>query len=120
VSILVFVDFRYWHQRYRLFSRYDEGIWMDKEAWYSVTPEGIARHLAKFIAHKITGGTIVDAFCGVMTYTVFANARSEVTASNLLGTSIRVPSLVLADLFIFTDSSDRNRHRSCENIMCEA
>lgn len=81
---------------------------MDKEAWYSVTPEGIARHLAKFIAHKITGGTIVDAFCGVMTYTVFANARSEVTASNLLDTSIRVHSPVPVDLFILTDSSHCN------------
>jgi hypothetical protein len=37
---------------------------MDEEAWYSVTPEGIARHLARFIADKCPGGTIVDAFCG--------------------------------------------------------
>ena len=39
---------------------------MDKEAWYSVTPEGIARHLAKFISERYTGKTIVDAFCGVL------------------------------------------------------
>lgn len=56
---------RYWHQRYRLFSQYDEGVWMDEEAWYSVTPEGIARHLARFIASKCPRGTIIDAFCGV-------------------------------------------------------
>jgi len=39
---------------------------MDEEAWYSVTPEGIARHLARFIADKCPGGTIIDAFCGVL------------------------------------------------------
>ena len=38
---------------------------MDEEAWYSVTPEGIARHLAKFIADKCPGQTIIDAFSGV-------------------------------------------------------
>ena len=38
---------------------------MDEEAWYSVTPEGIARHLARFIASHCQGTTIVDAFCGV-------------------------------------------------------
>jgi len=64
-SFLTDVDSRYWHQRYRLFSRYDEGIWMDKEAWYSVTPEGIARHLARFIHTKCPGTTLIDAFCGV-------------------------------------------------------
>jgi trimethylguanosine synthase len=56
---------RYWYQRYRLFSRFDEGILMDKEAWYSVTPEGIARHLAKFMKERYSGKTIIDAFCGV-------------------------------------------------------
>ena len=39
---------------------------MDREAWYSVTPEGIARHLARFIAEKkSTESVIIDAFCGV-------------------------------------------------------
>jgi hypothetical protein len=57
---------RYWHQRYRLFSRYDDGIWMDGEAWYSVTPEGIARHVARFMAEKSPKQTIIDAFCGVL------------------------------------------------------
>jgi hypothetical protein len=57
---------RYWYQRKRLFSRYDEGVWMDKESWYSVTPEGIARHLAQTLSSR-SPGTIVDAFCGVST-----------------------------------------------------
>ena len=51
---------KYWHQRYRLFSKFDEGIMLDRESWYSVTPEKIARH----IAERCTCGVIVDAFCG--------------------------------------------------------
>jgi hypothetical protein len=30
---------KYYDQRYRLFSRYDEGIVLDTEGWYSTTPE---------------------------------------------------------------------------------
>ncbi|KAF9970001.1 Trimethylguanosine synthase [Actinomortierella ambigua] len=52
---------KYWHQRYRYFSLYDEGIRMDKEGWYSVTPEKIASHIAERCACDV----IIDAFCGV-------------------------------------------------------
>lgn len=37
---------KYWVQRHRLWKRFDEGILMDQEAWYSVTPEAIAKHIA--------------------------------------------------------------------------
>ena len=37
---------KYWSQRYRLFSKWNEGIRMDKESWFSVTPEKIAEHIA--------------------------------------------------------------------------
>lgn len=58
---------KYWFQRYNLFSRYDEGIQMDDEAWYSVTPEKIALHIAKRFDESLGTGhkVIVDAFCGV-------------------------------------------------------
>ncbi|KWU45249.1 hypothetical protein RHOSPDRAFT_33194 [Rhodotorula sp. JG-1b] len=38
---------KYWAQRYRLFSRFDEGCEMDREGWYSVTPENIAMQIAE-------------------------------------------------------------------------
>ena len=38
---------KYWFQRYRLFSKFDSGIWMDRESWFSVTPEKIAQHIAE-------------------------------------------------------------------------
>lgn len=70
---------KYWLQRYRLFAKFDEGIVLDRgkvilciafvkspfllnvEGWFSVTPEKIARHIAK----RCRCNVIVDAFCGV-------------------------------------------------------
>ena len=59
---------RYWHQRRHLFSRYEEGIKIDDpEAWYSVTPEAVAKASAELIAQGAPAGgaLFVDAFVGV-------------------------------------------------------
>jgi trimethylguanosine synthase len=52
---------KYWYQRYRLFAKYDRGIKMDEEGWFSVTPETIAEHQAS----RCPAGVVVDAFVGV-------------------------------------------------------
>ncbi|KAL3843741.1 hypothetical protein ACJIZ3_001144 [Penstemon smallii] len=53
---------KYWLQRYDLFSKYDVGIRMDEEGWFSVTPEEIAA----LQASRCSGaGVIIDAFAGV-------------------------------------------------------
>ncbi|XP_043260752.1 trimethylguanosine synthase [Colletes gigas] len=52
---------KYWLKRYRLFSKFDQGIKMDHESWFSVTPEKIAEH----IAQRCKCDVIIDAFCGV-------------------------------------------------------
>lgn len=52
---------KYWCQRYLLFSQFDDGIKMDEEGWFSVTPESIARHQAS----RCGNGTVVDCFAGV-------------------------------------------------------
>ncbi|CAO3647309.1 unnamed protein product [Cunninghamella echinulata] len=51
---------KYYYQRYFYFSKYDEGILMDYEGWFSVTPESIAKH----IAQRCKSNIIIDAFCG--------------------------------------------------------
>ncbi|KAK3534226.1 hypothetical protein QTP86_007028 [Hemibagrus guttatus] len=56
---------KYWAQRYRLFSRFDEGIKLDHEGWFSVTPEKIAKHIAQRVQVTSQSLVIVDAFCGV-------------------------------------------------------
>jgi trimethylguanosine synthase len=52
-----------------LFSKYDCGIKIDTEGWYSVTPEIIANYLAKRINELNRGGetklTVLDPFVGV-------------------------------------------------------
>ncbi|XP_070830715.1 trimethylguanosine synthase [Chaetodon trifascialis] len=57
---------KYWAQRYRLFSRFDQGIRLDREGWFSVTPERIAEHIALRVDHSFSDSQLViDAFCGV-------------------------------------------------------
>lgn len=51
---------KYYAQRYRLFLKFDLGIKMDEESWYSVTPEMIAAHHA----YRCSCDVVVDAFCG--------------------------------------------------------
>lgn len=51
---------KYWINRHRLFSKFDSGIKLDQESWFSVTPELLAKH----IASRLKCRTIVDAFCG--------------------------------------------------------
>lgn len=60
---------KYWNQRFRLFSKFDEGIKLDRESWFSVTPEAIAKH----IAERCQCDLIVDAFCGVGGNTIQAS-----------------------------------------------
>lgn len=51
----------YWDIRYELFSKFDEGVKLDKEGLYSAKPERSAQGIAKLIKGK----TIVDAFGGL-------------------------------------------------------
>lgn len=51
---------KYWYKRFSLFSKFDQGIKLDKESWFSVTPEKVAIHTAERLKCDI----IVDAFCG--------------------------------------------------------
>lgn len=62
---------KYFDQRYRLFSRYDDGIQLDKEGWFSTTPEVIAQHTADRFSRLPNlcpegghGDIILDAFVG--------------------------------------------------------
>ena len=51
----------YWDLRYDFFSKFDEGIKIDKEGLYSVKPEKSAFEIAK----HMVGDVVVDAFGGV-------------------------------------------------------
>jgi trimethylguanosine synthase len=57
-----YVSQDHWDYRYSLFSRYDDGIQMDEESWYSVTHQAIAEDLAAVCQGA---QVIMDGFAGV-------------------------------------------------------
>ncbi|XP_053321940.1 trimethylguanosine synthase [Spea bombifrons] len=75
---------KYWAQRYRLFSRFDEGVKLDEEGWFSVTPEKIAEHIASRVRQTFNCNVVVDAFCGVGGNAIqFAKAGNAVIAVDI-------------------------------------
>lgn len=71
---------KYWINRYRLFSKFDDGVKLDFESWFSVTPEKIAKHTAE----RCKCNVIIDAFCGAGGNSIaFANTCSKVIAIDI-------------------------------------
>lgn len=71
---------KYWNHRYRIFSKFDAGIKVDRVGLFSATPESVALKIALEVA---SGGreSVLDAFCGVGGNTIgFAMALKEVFA----------------------------------------
>jgi len=55
------VEDKYWAQRKRLFQKFDSGIMLDKESWFSVTPEVIANHITNKAVEILSGSTLPNA-----------------------------------------------------------
>ncbi|KAH8264257.1 hypothetical protein KR038_005426 [Drosophila bunnanda] len=71
---------KYWLKRFSLFSRFDQGIRLDRESWFSVTPEKIAKQTAR----RLSCDLIVDAFCGCGGNAIqFANTCGRVIAIDI-------------------------------------
>lgn len=90
---------KYYNQRYRLFSKFDEGIELDEQAWYSVTPEVIAEHIANRVTQQLSvSPLIVDGFCGAGGNTIqFALALNKHHSSPfLIGIDIDAKKIKLA------------------------
>ncbi|EGD93534.1 trimethylguanosine synthase [Trichophyton mentagrophytes] len=56
----------YWAQRYKIFSKYDEGVWLTDDAWFGVTPEPVANKIALHMAQAAPEKKciLIDAFAG--------------------------------------------------------
>ncbi|XP_021955395.1 trimethylguanosine synthase isoform X2 [Folsomia candida] len=75
---------KYFDQRYQLFSKYDEGIKLDYESWFSVTPEMIASHIADRFSILGQSAVILDAFAGCGGNTIqFAKVFDKVIAIDI-------------------------------------
>ncbi|XP_055628978.1 uncharacterized protein LOC129770277 [Toxorhynchites rutilus septentrionalis] len=71
---------KYWYKRFSLFSLFDAGIKLDRESWFSVTPEKVASHTAE----RCRSDLIVDAFCGCGGNTIqFAFTCAKVIAIDI-------------------------------------
>lgn len=56
---------KYYDKRYKLFSKFDEGVQLNEELWYSVTPEKTAIFLLKLIlSYFPKNKAILDVFSG--------------------------------------------------------
>lgn len=59
---------KYWPQRFTYFSRYNDGVMMTKELWFSVTPESISKFTARLIKLALSDKQgplyVMDAFAG--------------------------------------------------------
>ncbi|CAI6369485.1 unnamed protein product [Macrosiphum euphorbiae] len=55
------ITFKYWRKRHTLFSKFDKGILMDEESFYSVCPEILSQYMAEKCGRVKVA---VDPFCG--------------------------------------------------------
>lgn len=54
-------EIKFWNQRFYYYSKFDEGIKMDYESWYSVTPEDLAYYISLIAGpHSVC----IDPFAG--------------------------------------------------------
>ncbi|CAN3475709.1 trimethylguanosine synthase [Diutina catenulata] len=88
---------RYWKKRYSLFSRFDEGVYMSSELWYSVTPEAVAKFIARLVYEVMypesaaandevvrAPASVIDVCCGGGGNTIqFARYFDRVTAVDI-------------------------------------
>lgn len=76
---------KYWKKRYQLFHKFDEGIYMTSELWYSVTPELMAIFTATLIAELMPDArNVLDICCGGGGNTIqFANFFETVGAIDI-------------------------------------
>lgn len=72
--------YKYWCKRFSLFSLFDLGIKLDRESWFSVTPEKVATYTAM----RCQCDVIIDAFCGAGGNTIqFAKTCQRVIAIDI-------------------------------------
>eukprot|EP01032_Pedospumella_encystans_P012883 gene12883-14868_t len=83
------VHLKYWDQRYRLLSLFDQGIKLDAESWYSITPEAVAKHvtsscIGRAREWKCRMEKVLDCFSGCGGNTIpFAALGKQVVSVDL-------------------------------------
>ncbi|SGZ49310.1 CIC11C00000001975 [Sungouiella intermedia] len=56
---------KYWNKRYNIFSKFDDGVFLTSELWYSVTPESTAKSTARIVRKLLPDcENVLDVCCG--------------------------------------------------------
>ncbi|RKP28507.1 S-adenosyl-L-methionine-dependent methyltransferase [Metschnikowia bicuspidata] len=81
----------YWGRRYQLFSKYDEGVFLSSELWYSVTPEVTAQAIALMVKKLIPNcRNVLDICCGGGGNTIqFAKLFDSVVGVDINSVNVR-------------------------------
>ena len=90
---------KYYAQRYRLFSRFDQGIQLDRVGWFSATPERIAeQHADRLLAASDGDHTsvFIDAFAGTGSNAIQLAARAADKRVRVIAVEIDAARLALA------------------------
>jgi SAM-dependent methyltransferase len=77
-----------WRQRYQIFSKFDEGIKLDRDSWKNTTHEKIAKFIAKYISQTCIVEKVLDSFCGVGGNTIQLAKLFKVYAVDIDSTKI--------------------------------
>jgi trimethylguanosine synthase len=96
---------KYWAQRKRLFSKFDDAIQLDQEGWFSVTPEAIANHIALRMTMQHAGRresmVVLDAFAGVGGSAIAFARRPEVSRVICVDTDLDRLKMAAHNCFIY-------------------
>lgn len=92
---------KYYHQRYDLFSLFDQGILLDAQSWYSVTPEAIARHHARKILFNVLHRheIVIDDFFPAESYWQIEDAAFIEALNAIAGVEEILENTILIDGF---------------------
>jgi trimethylguanosine synthase len=92
---------KFWSQRRRLFTRFDQGIQLDKESWFSVTPEAIADHIAARMVQSRENLIIMDPFSGCGGNSIAFAKRDEVALVVCVDTDLEKLKKAAANALIY-------------------
>lgn len=82
---------KYWRKRFQLFSKFEQGVYLSSELWFSVTPEAVAIFTADLVAQLLPAATsILDLCCGGGGNTIqFARKFASVGAVDINPTNVK-------------------------------
>lgn len=82
---------KYWRKRYLLFSKFDDGVYMTAEMWFSVTPEATAEFTAKLVQQLVPDcQNVLDVCCGCGGNTIqFAKRFRSVGAVDISAVNVQ-------------------------------